>query len=132
MVCAAPLRKWSSCRRPTPGLLRFARKPNVGLTLFAPIIKYYAFIIGAKTAVNSSIMCKKGLIMNDDLVTIVGSSYLEPISVLLENLYLHNKGNKNPVQAGYYVNGFPSSICILSVILLESYVMRVRYPYVSE
>lgn len=65
--------------------------------------------------------------MNDELVTIVGSSYLEPISVLFEKLSIHDKGNNNEVQAGFFVNGFASSICILSVILLESYVMRVRY-----
>ena len=65
--------------------------------------------------------------MKDDLVTIVGSSYFEPISVLLEELEKHDKGQSNEVQSGYYVNGFSSSICILSVVCLESYAMRVRY-----
>jgi hypothetical protein len=65
--------------------------------------------------------------MNDNLVTIIGSSYLEPISVLLEKLEDHDKGTSNEVQAGYYVNGFAASICILAVVCLESYVMRVRY-----
>jgi hypothetical protein len=65
--------------------------------------------------------------MNDSLVTIVGSSYFEPISVLLEKLEKHDKGTPNEVQAGYYVNGYAASICILAVVCLESYVMRVRY-----
>lgn len=65
--------------------------------------------------------------MDDSLVTIVGSSYFEPISVLLEKLEKYDKGNSNQVQSGYYVNGFASAICILAVVCLESYVMRVRY-----
>jgi hypothetical protein len=65
--------------------------------------------------------------MKNDLVTIVGSSYFEPISILLEELEKHDKGQSNEVQSGHYVNGFSSSICILSVICLESYVMKVRY-----
>lgn len=65
--------------------------------------------------------------MTDSLVTIVGSSYFEPISALLEKLEKHDKGNSNQVQSGYYVNGFASSICLLAVVCLESYVMRVRY-----
>jgi len=65
--------------------------------------------------------------MKDSLVTIVGSSYFEPISVLLEKLNKYDKGSSNEVQAGYFVNGFASSICLLAVVCLESYVMRVRY-----
>jgi len=65
--------------------------------------------------------------VNDSLVTIVGSSYFEPISALLENLEKHDKGNSTEVQSGYYVNGYANSICLLAVVCLESYVMRVRY-----
>lgn len=65
--------------------------------------------------------------MKDSLVTIIGSSYFEPISVLLEKLNKYDKGSSNEVQAGYFVNGFASSICLLAVVCLESYVMRVRY-----
>lgn len=65
--------------------------------------------------------------MKEKLVTIVGSSYFEPISLLLEELEKHDKGSSNEIQSGYYVNGFASSVCILSVVCLESYVMRVRY-----
>jgi hypothetical protein len=65
--------------------------------------------------------------MNDSLLTIIGSSYFEPICVLLEKLEKHDKGTSNEIQAGYYVNGYAASICILAVVCLESYVMRVRY-----
>ena len=65
--------------------------------------------------------------MNDSLVTIIGISYFEPISALIEKLEIHDNGISNEVQAGYYVNGFAASICILAVVCLESYVMRVRY-----
>lgn len=66
-------------------------------------------------------------VVADNLVTIVGSSYFEPISALLEKLKEHDNGTSSPVQAGYYVNGYASSICLLAVVCLESYVMRVRY-----
>ncbi|WP_031435091.1 hypothetical protein [Methylomarinum vadi] len=65
--------------------------------------------------------------MNDSLVTILGSSYFEPISALLEKLEKHESNISNQVQSGYYEKGFAASICILSVVCLESYVMRVRY-----
>lgn len=65
--------------------------------------------------------------MNDNLVTIVGSSYFQPISLLLEGLEKDDKGSSNEILAGYRVNGFASAIVILAVVCLESYVMRVRY-----
>ena len=65
--------------------------------------------------------------MTDSLVTIMGSSYFEPISVLLERLKKYENIVSNDVQAGYQVNGFASSICLLAVVCLESHVMRVRY-----
>lgn len=61
------------------------------------------------------------------IVTIIGSAYFEAISVLLEKLEKYDEGNSLGFQAGFYENGFSASICILSVVALESYVMRVRY-----
>ena len=74
-----------------------------------------------------ALCANEGYLVNDSLVTIVGSSYFEPISALLEKLEKHDKGNSTEVQSGYYVNGFSASICLLAVVCLESYVMRVRY-----
>ena len=58
-------------------------------------------------------------------VSIMGDTYFEPISILLEELKNHHKNSNGCTNA--YVNGFASSVCILSVVCLESYVMRVRY-----
>lgn len=65
--------------------------------------------------------------MTHDIVTIIGSSYFEAISVLLENLERHEELSPSDFKSGHYENGFAASICVLSVISLESYVMRVRY-----
>ena len=65
--------------------------------------------------------------MNDSLVTIVGSAYSEPISVLFEKLKKYDDGKIGSVQSGHFVNGYACSICLLAVVCLESYVMRVRF-----
>lgn len=65
--------------------------------------------------------------MENRIVTIIGEAYFEPISLLLEQLEKYDNSHSDPIQSGYYENGLSSSICILSVICLESYVMRVRY-----
>ena len=64
--------------------------------------------------------------MKNDLVTIIGDSYFEPICTLLEQL---EKFEEQPsdAQSGFFVNGFAASICLLAVACLESYVMRVRF-----
>jgi hypothetical protein len=64
--------------------------------------------------------------MKDDLVTIIGDSYFEPICTLLERLEKF-KEQTNDAQSGFFVNGFAASICLLAVACLESYVMRVRF-----
>lgn len=63
----------------------------------------------------------------NELVTIVGASYFDPISKLLEELEKHYKGHEGEIQAGSFVNGYAASICLLSVVCLESYTMRARY-----
>lgn len=64
--------------------------------------------------------------MKNDLVTIIGDSYFEPICTLLEQLEKF-KEQANDVQSGFFVNGFAASICLLALACLESYVMRVRF-----
>ena len=66
--------------------------------------------------------------MTDDLVTIIGDSYFEPICTLLEKLEKFEE-QKSDVQSGFFVNGFAASICLLAVACLESYVMRVRFVH---
>ncbi len=68
----------------------------------------------------------------NEIVTIVGASYFEPIAKLLEELKKHYKGHDGEIQAGTFVNGYATSICLLSVVCLESYVMRARYIHGSS
>ena len=63
--------------------------------------------------------------MSNDLVTIIGDSYFEPICTLLERLECF-KEDRSDAQSGFHVNGYSASICLLAVACLESYVMRVR------
>lgn len=69
--------------------------------------------------------------MNDDLVTIIGNAYFEPICVLLEKLEKFEE-QQNEIQSGFYVNGFSASICLLAVACLESYVTRVQFVQKSR
>ena len=63
----------------------------------------------------------------DQLVTIVGSSYFQPISDLLSRLMGQQKPGSNEVQTSSHENGYCASLVLLLVTMLESYVMRVRY-----
>jgi len=64
----------------------------------------------------------------EGMVSIIGSAYFQPISDLLEKLFQRPAGqNLNPVQVGSMENGYSVSICVLAVLCLESYLMRVRY-----
>ena len=65
--------------------------------------------------------------MNGEIVSIIGSSYLKPIIDLLEKLQEYDNGIESELMSGYNPNGYAASICLLSVVLLESYVMRSRY-----
>jgi len=65
--------------------------------------------------------------MGNDVVTIIGDSYFEPICTLLERLEDFHEHEKSGVRSGFFVNGFAVSICLLAVACLESYVMRVRF-----
>ena len=65
--------------------------------------------------------------MSDDLISIIGDSYFEPILALLAQLEKFDEPTNNEVQSGFFVNGFSASICLLAVACLESYTMRVRY-----
>jgi hypothetical protein len=65
-------------------------------------------------------------------ISIIGTSYLYPITTLLENLKsLEPKGN-NELQASSYENGYAVSIIVLTVLLLESIVARVKLHKVHE
>lgn len=63
----------------------------------------------------------------DQLVTIVGSSYFQPITDLLSHLMEEQKPASSEVQTSSHENGYCTSLVLLLVTMLESYVMRVRY-----
>jgi hypothetical protein len=60
-------------------------------------------------------------------VSILGSSYLEPIADLLDRWLSHPSHRPNAVQSGYYEYGYAASIILLLLAMFESYVVRVRY-----
>jgi hypothetical protein len=63
----------------------------------------------------------------DQLVTIVGSSYFQPITDLLARLMSQSKSASSEVQTSSHENGYCASLVLLLVAMLESYLMRVRY-----
>jgi hypothetical protein len=63
----------------------------------------------------------------DQLVTIIGSSYFQPITDLLARLMGQPKSASNEVQTSSHENGYCACLVLLLVAMLESYVMRVRY-----
>ena len=63
----------------------------------------------------------------DSQVSILGSSYFQPIACLIEQWIKYPKNRTNAVQSGYYEYGFSSSVILLLVAMFESYIVRVRY-----
>lgn len=62
----------------------------------------------------------------NQIVSIIGDSYLQPIALLLEKLFDRDI-QLDDIKAGFYENGYSASICVLSALWFESYSMRVRY-----
>ena len=63
----------------------------------------------------------------DNLVSIIGSSYFQPIADLMTRLSGLPTLGENDVQVSSNENGYSASIVLLLVSMFESYVMRVRY-----
>jgi hypothetical protein len=62
----------------------------------------------------------------EELVSIIGDRYLEPISDLAEKLFSFTQ-SQNDVQVSPMENGYSVSLCILAIAWFESWTMRVRY-----
>lgn len=60
-------------------------------------------------------------------ISILGSSYFQPISDLLEHWLKRPRHRTNAVQSGYYESGYASSVILLLVAMFESYIVRLRY-----
>ena len=63
----------------------------------------------------------------ETLVSILGSSYFQPIADLLDRWFSLSRPPSNAVQSGYYEHGYAASVILLLVAMFESYVVRVRY-----
>jgi hypothetical protein len=63
----------------------------------------------------------------DQLVTIIGSAYFQPIADLLDRLLSLPNQDPNEVKVSNREVGYSASVIALLVVLLESYAMRVRY-----
>jgi hypothetical protein len=64
----------------------------------------------------------------DSLITIVGGAYFQPIADLVARLQtLSPEASRDEVHVSQRENGYAAAICLLSVIALESFLMRVRY-----
>lgn len=63
----------------------------------------------------------------DDQVSILGSSYFQPIADLIDRWLALPRPRSNAVQSGYFEHGYAASVVLLLVAMFESYVVRVRY-----
>ena len=68
----------------------------------------------------------------DDVVTVVGSAYFQPIADLLQNLLRKAPGGPFPGGSGVRENGYSASIIVLLVTMLESYTSRLRFVRNTE
>lgn len=62
----------------------------------------------------------------EEIVSVIGDAYLEPISELTKKL-TSLQFSQNEVQASMIENGYSVSLCILIAAWFESWVVRVRY-----
>jgi hypothetical protein len=67
-----------------------------------------------------------------DMITVIGSSYFQPITDLIENLLKKPEPEIHAVGSGCTENGYSVSVSILLVTLLESYVARLKFVRNSE
>lgn len=63
----------------------------------------------------------------ETLVSILGSSYFQPIANLVERWKAFTPYRPNKVQSGFYEHGYASSVILLLVAMFESYVVRLRF-----
>jgi len=69
---------------------------------------------------------KKVSFKNETLISIVGESYFQPIADLVFKLKEIPIG-ENDVKVNSIHNGYACSACLLSVVVIESFVMRAKY-----
>ena len=62
-----------------------------------------------------------------DIITIVGTSYFQPIADLIERMLKRPAGADNTTRSGHFENGYAAATAVLLVATLESFVSRVRF-----
>lgn len=62
-----------------------------------------------------------------DIISIVGTSYLQPISDLVDGMLQHEPVASNSSRTGHFENGYAAAITVLLVATLESFVSRLRF-----
>lgn len=67
----------------------------------------------------------------DDQITIIGSSYFQPISELFESMLRASPPDRTK-KSNYRENGYAAALVVLIVTLLESYVSRLRFVRHNE
>lgn len=68
----------------------------------------------------------------ETLVSILGSSYFQPIANLVERWKAFTPHRPNKVQSGFYEHGYAASVILLLVAMFESYVVRLRFVQDSK
>jgi hypothetical protein len=63
----------------------------------------------------------------ETLISILGSSYFQPIANLVERWTALRPTSSSRVQSGYFEHGYAASVILLLVAMFESYVVRLRY-----
>jgi len=67
-----------------------------------------------------------------DVITIVGSSYFQPIADLIERLLKRPAPDPGPSGTGDWENGYAAAITVLLVAVLESFTSRLRFVRAGE
>lgn len=67
-----------------------------------------------------------------DIISVVGTSYLQPISDLLESLLKRPVERHGFAGSGHHENGYSAAIIVLLVTVLESYTARLRFVRKEE
>lgn len=62
-----------------------------------------------------------------DIITIVGTSYFQPIADLIERMLKRPAVPDNTTRSGHFENGYAAATAVLLVATLESFVSRVRF-----
>ena len=65
--------------------------------------------------------------MTKKIITCIGDSYIDPILTLYEELDKNTSNYINEINSSYIVNGYSVSIVILSVLMIDSILNRIRY-----